>query len=422
MMELESIIINRIYAGQYLVEQEKSRSKGISGGEVVNLLQSDDGVNYCQILPWGFFNPDYDDTVCAVLHTRLLAAGCFEVLGVSIIDCQLFHKNDYIKRGDEKRAEKGKNAANVVKAYAKKTPIKYGGYSYVKESDEYPAVTFKSKRLLFPKRPIYILDEKYSKELSGNVVSFRLKNITFSRQSLHMYVNNRERPEAFATASEMIENEALWEERDARIDRNTDANHFNFLTLIGKENDELAISNMFAYFFSNYHDLFVDFAKTILKTEISENYTVTREYNHVDLWIEDDDEVIVIENKVKSGINGISPRHDFSKGGPVESQLSKYYEKAQNYKREHAKIKKVSCFLFVPNYNRLDLSEFEKGNKYKVIRYREIYKFLMKKTVDSRYYADFCDALYKHTKDVPNDYSESLLIYLKNEIEKEKRK
>ena len=237
-----------------------------------------------------------------------------------------------------------------------------------------------------------------------------------------MYVNNRERPEAFATASEMIENEALWEERDARIDRNTDANHFNFLTLIGKENDELAISNMFAYFFSNYHDLFVDFAKTILKTEISENYTVTREYNHVDLWIEDDDEVIVIENKVKSGINGISPRLDSSKGGPVESQLSKYYEKAQNYKREHATIKKVSCFLFVPNYNRLDLSEFEKGNKYKVIRYREIYKFLMEKTVDSRYYADFCDALYKHTKDVPNDYSESLLIYLKNEIEKEKRK
>lgn len=405
-----TIIINRMYAGSYL-------TKNVGGGEVVNLLQADDGVNYCFINPYGFFAQKYDKTVTAVIHTRFYEVGCFEVLGVSVINPekgQLFSQ-EYL-------AERVKTAVDELKKYVKDNgPINYDGIPYVKDDAEWPALTFKSERLLFPRRPIYIMDKDYN-GLGENVISYKLPDKKFSKQSLHMYIDNQMFPEAFATATEMIANDALWEERDTRINRNTDTNHFNFLTLIGKEDDELAISNMFAYFFSNYHDLFVNFAKTVLKTEISENYSVIREYNHVDLWIEDDDEVIVIENKVKSGINGISPRHDFSKGGPVESQLSKYYEKAQNYKKEHAKIKKVSCFLFVPNYNRLDLSEFEKGNKYKVIRYREIYKFLMEQTVDSRYYADFCDALYKHTKDVQNDYSEMLLNYLWKEIKKEKRK
>ncbi len=42
------------------------------------------------------------------------------------------------------------------------------------------------------------------------------------------------------------------------------------------------------------------------------------------------------------------------------------------------------------------------------------------KNVDDVYYADFCKALYKHTKDIPVDYSEILLNYLIKQIKKQK--
>lgn len=61
---MKTIIINRMYAGEYL-------SRGIGGGEVINLLHSDDEKNYCFINPSGMFNPKYNDTVTAVIHTRL---------------------------------------------------------------------------------------------------------------------------------------------------------------------------------------------------------------------------------------------------------------------------------------------------------------------------------------------------------------
>ena len=42
------------------------------------------------------------------------------------------------------------------------------------------------------------------------------------------------------------------------------------------------------------------------------------------------------------------------------------------------------------------------------------------KNVDDVYYADFCKARYKHTKDIPVDYSEILLNYLIKQIKKQK--
>ncbi len=56
-----------------------------------------------------------------------------------------------------------------------------------------------------------------------------------------------------------------------------------------------------------------------------------------------------------------------------------------------------------------------------VIQYRTLYNFFMHlKNVDDVYYADFCKALYKHTKDILVDYSEILLNYLIKQIKKQK--
>lgn len=402
------IIINRMYAGEYL-------EKGIGGGEVINLLHSDNGTHYCFINPVGMINPIYDNKVYAVIHTRLYEAGCFEVIGVSIIGNgkQLIHQKRYSQK------ENANNAANELKQYANKTQVEYGGVPYIKNSDKWPSITFKCERLLLPKKQIFILDSVYDKEVSSLFTTYKLKDTRFAKQSLHMYVNDEDNKESYNTLLEMI-NSDLWVERIIKIGDVSYKNHYNFLSLIHKEDDELAFSNMFSYFFSNYPILFKSFSKEVLNIDISDNYIIKREYHNIDLWVEDDKNIIVIENKIKSGINGISPRHDFSENGQVQSQLSKYYGFAKA--EAESKKKKYHFFIFVPNYNKIDLKMYSASYYYTKIKYKAIYDFLVTKQVDDRYYKDFINSLYKHTKDVPVDYSEILLDYLIRQIKKDKEK
>ena len=397
-----------MYAGEYL-------TKGIGGGEVINLLQADNLKNYCFINPTGMFNPYYDDTVFAVIHTRLYEAGCFEVLGVSIIDSngQLIHPKGYTTD------ERVLSSINQLKAYVSVNPINYGGIPYVKESDVWPNVSFVSKTLLRPKRQIYVIDAGYHKTISDHLTIYKLVDKRFAKQSLHMYIDDEKNPISFQTMLEMINTKELWDESIVSISDHSKHiyNRFNFLKLINKEDDELAFSNMFSYFFSNYQELFKQFAKDVLKINVNDHYDIKREFHHIDLWIEDQEHVIVIENKIKSGINGVSDRHDFSEDGLVQSQLSKYYQYASHYAKE--KNKNVICFICVPNYNKIDLSTYSGSKYYKVVRYKDIYNFMITKKVDDAYYIDFCNALYKHTKDIPVDYSEIVMNYLIKQIQKQ---
>lgn len=405
---MQAVIINRMYAGEYL-------TKDIGGGETINLLCADNGVNYCFINPYGLFNPAYDDQVTAVVHTRLYEAGCFEVIGVSLLDkdSQLIHPKGFSFK------ERCRNAADTLRTYMRTTPILYGGVPYMKDSDEYPAYTFASARLLLPKKQIFLLDSHYPKEIGDSVISYRLADKRFAKQALHMFVDDTQNPLSFDRIMQMIHDDRSWQEKIIKIDDVHHDNHFNFLTLIGKEDDELSFSNMFRYFFANHPDLLIGFAEEILKIHLGKNPVIKREFHNIDLWIEDDESIVVIENKVKSGINGVSPRHDFGDGGLVQSQLLKYHNFAVDYAGDG---KKAFFFLFVPNYNHLDLSAYEGSRFYKVIRYRDIYRYLISKNADSPYYRDFCNALYKHTKDIPVDYSEKLLNYLQKQIKKEKER
>ncbi len=405
---MEAILINRMYAGEYL-------TKGIGGGETINLLLADDGINYCYIQKVGLLNPTYNNTVKYVLNTRLHEAGCFEIIGVCVIKEQL------IEAKGATSAQRGKNAVKELVEYVKKHPINYGGVPYIKGTEDYPPITFASSKLLFPKEQVFILDKDYNKKISDNFKTFKLTDKKFSRQSLLMYVDTINNKESFETIKAMVDEEDLWEEKDTRLDQYKETNHFNFLSLIRKEDDELAFSNMFSYFFNNYPNLFKGFIKEVLKEDISYDYEIKREFHNIDLWVEDkgNNRVIVIENKIKSGINGVSPRHDFSEDGLVQSQLLKYYKFAVDYIKDEDK---VECFICVPNYNKIDLKAYKGSKHYTEIKYKEIYNYLITQTVDNVYYRDFVNALYKHTKDVPIDYSEELLNYMIKKVNKEKRK
>ncbi len=79
----------------------------------------------------------------------------------------------------------------------------------------------------------------------------------------------------------------------------------------------------------------------------------------------------------------------------------------------------ASCFIFSPNYNRIDLSRFSCGEKYAIIYYRDIYNFFLENRAfydGELYFDDFVNALYKHTKDYDNDLEEEMQRRFQNAI------
>ena len=116
--------------------------------------------------------------------------------------------------------------------------------------------------------------------------------------------------------------------------------------------------------------------------------------DRVDLWIESGKDIIVIENKIKSGINGIT-RDDYS-------QLNKYYERAQKEAEKHDK--RIHCFIFAPDYARFNLEQFGVKDVYTVIKYSDIYKFFVRESetyISDRAFPDFIRGLKRHTLTFP---------------------
>ena len=214
---------------------------------------------------------------------------------------------------------------------------------------------------------------------------------------------------AYDILNDIITKVELWEKENSteKINPNQfekDEND-NFLKIIKKEYDEVIFSNLLSHYFLQNADVFIKFCREILDIELNNNYIIEREtQDNIDLLIQDDKNVIVIENKIKSGINGI--KHDVY-SEEIQSQLCKYYEYAIELAKENNR--KVKCFIFSPNYNYLDISKHKASGYYSIIKYSDIYKFFINHVKDfDRYFTDFIKALYKHTLDVNNELFEEM--------------
>lgn len=127
-----------------------------------------------------------------------------------------------------------------------------------------------------------------------------------------------------------------------------------------------------------------------------EYFDVQREKWYIDILITTNKHVVVIENKIRSDINGVNGEF---------TQLSKYYEKA----KEIANGRDVRCFIFCPNYHNLNIEGFKDADKYQIIKYKELYNFFASHgeyAMFDRYYGDFLSAIKLHTKTVYNDWEE----------------
>ena len=113
---------------------------------------------------------------------------------------------------------------------------------------------------------------------------------------------------------------------------------------------------------------------------------------NIDLWIESEKYIIVIENKIKSGING--------KVNKDYNQLNKYYDFTMNYIKENKLNKKPYFYIFKPDYNNINLKEYDHDGHYTLIKYSKIYEFFNNNASqfhDEKYFQDFLKALHKQT-------------------------
>ena len=242
-----------------------------------------------------------------------------------------------------------------------------------------------------------------------------------------------------------------WKE-DNSIDRieindnkiESDSEKFNFLNLIGKEYDENIFTNMFAFYFNikykdknnketiilnkflkwleengkinkksavdlEFKEILKEFSITVKNTnksrknECNDEEIENEEENilrgRMDLFASKDSKYLVIENKIKSRINGKK-----EEGFQLELYKNLIKKKYTEFNEEN-----LIGIVLVPNYNEETIKN-EKGydnvkENYNIVKYSDIYKFFsdeikkenIKDTNARKYFDDFKSALFIQT-------------------------
>ena len=127
----------------------------------------------------------------------------------------------------------------------------------------------------------------------------------------------------------------------------------------------------------------------------------------------------MIENKIRSGINGIKEKRQ--EIGKKESQLSKYFEYIQNTYVAMAN-KKAFFFLLIPDYHSISLKDLEKAEQYTIIHYSAVFDFFSKRKINDIHYADFLSALKIHTTSTDNRREEEMYYRFAEAIKKSRLK
>lgn len=356
------ILLNKMYTGSYTTTADDI------GHEIINFFKTDIGENYVYILPYGGVGSTHNDQISHILFTGAQKEGKFEILAKVVGHEQIF------RHGNRGNSDTHREQIRYIIA----NNIQYGG-KYLHEilknntgNDEATYVSFKAQKIIRARKPI-VIDQ--SKPEFSEINLQRSKGYVMEGIAYNKLV-------------EMIEDPSLWEDDDTTkpvdVTKYTMRDNTNFLQLIRKEYDETIFTNLFHYYLSHS-----DVLRNLFVTEFlgvpGDEYSVEREkvasekpktedgaedskrnMDRMDLWLEGKNNIVIIENKIKSGING--SRHDIN-GKLVRSQLSAYYDYASS------KGKDVYCFIFAPNYNEIDTEKDLYLEKYKIVRYSEIYDF-----------------------------------------------
>ena len=369
------------------------------GHEIINVFQDDKGDHYIYVNPWGHVNEkDFGkiETILLVRHVGKHRAKIIaKAWGLSDPFPHATDKHeknispeelDSIKRDQS-------NACKGIK-YGKKELAKVFGFN-TKNDRQRILVTYKADCFLRTKETENAYLDFSDKEKTGSMPSHPLKGYyppnSDDAQKRYMYEK----------LEKIINNDNNWEEEDSSkvicFGKPT-KKQFNILDVIGKEDDELAFSNWFWFLFNSNKEMLCRFATDVnalgLEQPLSHHAIIKREIKNIDLLITDleTNQIIVIENKIKSDINGLTKKdkddHDTqadvsytgnkTKRPIFNNQLEKYKWIAEHEIAIDEGLPEGTtpkCYIFLPNYSRIDEDKFKKEG-YKAVRYKEIYGFI----------------------------------------------
>ena len=379
----KKIVLNRMYNGDYLADN--------LGYEIINLYQSDNGKNYVYLQHAGTFSEEQKGKVGYVLFVRTLPGRkMLEVLGKAEGITDIYYPG---QQPDEQ------------KEYIEKNNVRYAGVLlneiFIGNEYQYVYLTYKAERVSRPVRPLYISFDKSGKDI------VLLTENNQAKASLKQYIDSELTPNDYAKLQEMIDDDSLWNCGIDKVEideiKEKDVTYFD---ICGIASNELAFSNAFAFFMKRYPHLLVKFTETVLHKEFVMDFAIAREEANIDLLIRGSKRIVVVENKVKSHINGLIFNR---KSKELDStQLEKYY----NFAVQEACQNQwgTSFYLLTPNYNDIDLSLYESGSHYTKIYYKDVYDFC-KEQIEYQndiYFRDFVNALYPHTKEISDDLYEDM--------------
>ena len=415
------ILLNSVFVGGYGFDE------GNLPHEVINFFRADDRHFYIYITPYGTIDSKMEiKDLKAVLFIQAVGNGMVEVVAKAEIDNNSNDDDFYTKgialHGKNEFPEQYHTIIDKKKKEEYETKvtdanIKYGDVTIQdihkdNKVDNEIHVTMKAKSICFPRKPIYLTNNEKTKEQNSDIIFISHKKM--ANQSMKTYYDEQNTAEKsdYAILNEIVETEAYWLSPDQTPDfdafnKSDMDDTTNFFQIARQQNNEIIFSNMFCYFFSQYPDLRQKFASEVLGIELDSNCSVEREKDNIDIRLIDDKHYIIIENKIKSLVNGISQEKGMD--GKSISQLSKYYEQADKQKGNRS----VHAFLFKPNYNPIRLDDLLCGDKYTIVTYNQIYTFFTeyrdKTGNDDFYLNEFIKAMKKHTKKTDQEFREKLM-------------
>jgi hypothetical protein len=401
---MSEIMLNKSFAGSWGVASDENIPH-----EIINLFSSDNGKIYLYVPPYGGYAKDKN-------VKYLLITGEWHNKKTEIL---------YLATGLKRMHKGGKYATSkdreALQEKIMDQDIRYNGKLLceikmsAEEEDRVFYCTFEAEKLVQPKKRMFLEWNGGFDEITENSFTFGLCNEAYKYQRQIGYIEKDSRD--YEKILNIISNSMYWKNENAvkKVSNNGGAlSPLNFLRLAHKEYDETAYTNLFFEFFSKNTALFGQFAQTILNIPKEDSYTIYKEVDtkdkdktkddigasknykrgRIDLLAIGNKSIIVIENKIKSGLNGIDKSKELS-------QLTTYIEFIERKYPDKEKY----YFLFEPNYNEIDISEFDnrRGKEFSKIRYSQIYNFFsghkgeFEQGVYGKYAEDFVSSLYIHT-------------------------
>lgn len=391
----EEILLNIMFTGSYLEDTN-------IGHEIINLFKSDNGSNYIYVLPYGSMSNIHNNKIKTILLVKRCSSKILEIVAKATDLEQVIYVNKTLTK------EQSVKHNEQIK-YIDNHNITYGGlkpYEIFQKNDGNTKalyITFKAKTVFKAAKPIYITTDKSNKECH-----YMKDILKFPSQSPKMYI--KQGTQGFKILQDIINNKTNWETTNNTpfvsnaLNKTPTKEHYNFIDIIKKEYDELIFSNLFKYILDSNPDGCHKFVKNVLGINCTNDiFSIQREWNNIDLLLTNANHAIVIENKIKSDVNG---RHDIG-GDLVQSQLDKYYKIV----KKTYKTQDKHFFVFAPDYNHINLKKYDHSKCYTLIKYSQIvnffetYKHIYK---DTPYFKEFLYAISKHAQSIDNSREETM--------------